>query len=168
MKQWLGKKGLHYIESLMESEKETCSTLEGLFNTLATKFKLQYNETIKSLQFRKPYRLEGESADECMGRLHVVAAESNYRELDRELKEQFIHGLNDKVMLDKIIRELTAKNNDEQVMSEGVLAWAKGVEVQRAQAAILNDITELHQFNKIKVAQKSKESHMRHMPSMTS
>ena len=33
------------------------------------------------------------------GRLHVVAAECNYREIDRQLKEQFIHGLNDKVML---------------------------------------------------------------------
>ena len=32
VKNWLGRKGLHYIESLMESKKETCSTLEGLFN----------------------------------------------------------------------------------------------------------------------------------------
>ena len=121
---------------------------------LATKFKLQYNETIKSMQFRKLYRLEGESADEWMGRLCVVAAECKYRELDRQLKEQFIHGLSDKVMLDEIIRELTTQNNNEQVTSEGILAWAKRIEVQRAQAVVLNDITELHQFNKIKVAQK--------------
>ena len=45
-------------------------------------------------------------------------------------------------MLDEIIRELTTKNNDEQMSSEGVLAWAKRIEVQRAQASILNDITE--------------------------
>ena len=44
-----------------------------------------------------------------MGRLHVVAAECSYREVDQQLKEQFIHGLNDKTMLDKVIRELTAK-----------------------------------------------------------
>ena len=31
---------------------------------LATKFKPQYNETVKSLQFRNLYRLENESADE--------------------------------------------------------------------------------------------------------
>ena len=102
-----------------------------------------------------------------MGRLHVAVAECNYKELDRQLKQQFIHGLNDKVMLDKIIRQLTAKNNNKQVMSEGVLAWAKGIEVQRAQAAVLNDITESHQFDKIKVAKKSKESHKRHTPSTT-
>ena len=88
VKNWLGRKGLHYIESLMESEKEACSTLEGLFNMLATKFRPQYNETIKSLQFRKLCRIEGESADEWMGRLCVAAAKCNYRELDRQLRNK--------------------------------------------------------------------------------
>ena len=45
-------------------------------------------------------------------------------------------------MLDEVIRELTAKSNDEQTTSKGVLAWAKRVEVQWVQATILNDITE--------------------------
>ena len=103
VKNWLGRKGLYYIELLMENEKEACNTLEGLVNTLAAKFKLQYNKTVKLLQFRKLYRLENESVDEWMGRLHVAAAECNYRELDRQLKEQFIHGLNEKLMLDEII-----------------------------------------------------------------
>ena len=72
-----------------------------------------------------------------MGRLHVAAAGCNYREVDQQLKEQFIHGLNDKVMLDELIRELTARSNDEQMTSEGVLAWAKRAEAQRAQTTIL-------------------------------
>ena len=49
VKTWLGRKGLHYIETLTENEKEACSTLEGLVNTLTDKFELQYNETVKSL-----------------------------------------------------------------------------------------------------------------------
>ena len=57
VKNWLGRKGLHYIETLMASEKEACNTLEGFSHMLATKFKPQYNETVKSLQFRKFYRL---------------------------------------------------------------------------------------------------------------
>ena len=134
---------------------------------LADKFKPQYNETVKSLQFRKLYRLENESADEWMGRLHVVVAECNYRDLDRQLKEQFIHGLNDKLMLDEIIREIMAKNNDEQVSSEGMLTWAKRIEMQRAQAAILSNITESCQFDKIKVTQKPREGNVRHMPGTT-
>ena len=96
-----------------------------------------------------------------MGRLCVAVAECNYREIDRQLKEQFIHRLNDKVMLDEAIRELSAKNNDKQMTSKGVLAWAKRVEVQWVQAAILNNIMELHQFDKIKMAQKSKDSQVR-------
>ena len=114
----------------MENEKEACSTLDGLFNTLATKFRPQYNETIKSLQFRKLCIIEGKSVDEWMGILCVAVAECNYREPDRQLKEQFIHGLNDRLMIDEIIRELTTKNNDEQVTREGVLTWAKRIEAE--------------------------------------
>ena len=56
-----------------------------------------------------------------MGRLCVAVTECNYREIDQQLKEQFIQWLNDKVMLDEMIRELTAKSNDEQMTSEGAL-----------------------------------------------
>ena len=94
VKNWLGRKGLHYIKSLTEGEKEACNTLQVLFDTLATKFRPQFDETIKSLQFRKVYRFKGKSAEEWMGRLHVAVAECNYREIDQQLKEQFIHGLN--------------------------------------------------------------------------
>ena len=55
VKNWLGRKHLQYSETLMTAEKEMCNTLEGLFETLSNKFKPQYNETIKSLQFRTLY-----------------------------------------------------------------------------------------------------------------
>ena len=71
-------------------------------------------------------------------------------------------------MLDEVIRELTSKSNDEQMTREGVLAWSKRVEVQRAQAAILKDITELCQFDKIKMAQRPKSSQARQTPNTTS
>ena len=58
VKNWLGREGLQYLETLKTTEKETCNTLEGLFETLSNKFKPQYNETIKSLQFRKIYRYD--------------------------------------------------------------------------------------------------------------
>ena len=66
---------------------------------LATKFRPQFNETIKLLQFRKLCRFKGESAEEWMGRVCVAVAECNYREVDQQLKEKFIHGLNDKIIL---------------------------------------------------------------------
>ena len=59
VKNWLGRKGLHYIESLTEGEKQACSTCQGLFDMLGTKFRPQFNETIKSLQYRKLCRFEG-------------------------------------------------------------------------------------------------------------
>ena len=39
VKDWLGKKGLQYLETLAMAEKETFSTLEGLFETLCNNFK---------------------------------------------------------------------------------------------------------------------------------
>ena len=82
VKNWLSRKGLHYIESLTEAEKQACSTFQGLFDTLAMKFRPQFNETIKSLHFIKLYRFEGKSAEEWMGRLHMAVAECNYKEID--------------------------------------------------------------------------------------
>ena len=42
-----------------------------------------------------------------MGKLNLAAIDCNYKERDRQLKEQFIHGLKDTDMLAEIIRELT-------------------------------------------------------------
>ena len=81
-----------------------------------------------------------------------MVVECNYKEIDHQLKEQFIHGLNDKMMLDKVIRELTTKSSSDQMTSEDVLLWAKRVEAQRMQAAILSDITESQRFDQVKVA----------------
>ena len=96
-----------------------------------------------------------------MGRLHIAAVECNFQEVDRQLKEQFIHGLSDKCMLEEIIKELTATSNDDCMTSGGVLAWAKRVEAQRAQASVLNTLTESRQFDKIKISKKVKEDKAR-------
>ena len=60
-------------------------------------------------------------------------------------------------MLEVIIKELTVTNNDDHITNAGVLAWLKRGEVQRAQAAVLNTLTELRQFNKTKVSKREKE-----------
>ena len=105
---------------------------------------------------------------EWMGRLHMAAVECNYQEIDRQLKEQFIHGLNDKHMLEEIIRELRVTSNDDHIMSGGVLAWEKRLEMQKAQAAVLDTLTELRQFNKVKITKKPKEDNTRAQGSDTS
>ena len=152
VKNWLGRKGLHHIKSLTEVEKQAFGILQGLIDTLAQKFRPQYNETIKSLQFRQLCRHKGENTKEWMGRLWVAVAECNYKEIDCQLKEQFIHGLNNKMMLDKVIRELTTKSSNDQMTSEDMLIWAKRVEAQRMQAVILSDITDSQRFDEVEVA----------------
>ena len=142
VKNWLGCKGLQFLEALTNEEKCACNPLEGLFEILMNKFKPQFNETIKSLQFYKLSRQDGESAEEFLGRLRSSTVECNCQEVDRQLKEQFIHGLNDMEMLGKIIREITKVKVNNTINSETVLVWTKRVEAQRVQAAVMSSITE--------------------------
>ena len=96
------QKGLQFIESL--TERERCNTTEGLFTTFNNKIKPLFNETIKSLQFHKLSRQAKENAKEWMGRLRLAVVQCNYREVDRQLKEKFLHGLNAINMVTEMIR----------------------------------------------------------------
>ena len=94
-----------------------------LFDTLNTKFCLQHNKMIKSFQYCKLSRQSGENAEEWTGRLIITVSECCYKELDRQLKEQCIHTLNDNDVLPEIIHELTSIKDTSIVTSEQVLAW---------------------------------------------
>ena len=69
--------------------------------------------------------------------------ECNYKEVDRQLKEQFIYRLNDSEMLTEIMRGPTKSDENAIILIEYVLTWAKRVEVQRAQTAVINSMQEL-------------------------
>ena len=43
-----------------------------------------------------------------MGRLHIKAEDCNYKEHDRELKNQFINGIHDEEIMQEMIKELNA------------------------------------------------------------
>ena len=108
------------MESLTQMEQERCNNMEGLFTILNNKFKPQFTETIKSLQFHKLSRKTKENAEEWMGRLRLAAVECNYREVDRQLKKQFMYRLNDNDMLAKITRELTKSQENTDTTREQV------------------------------------------------
>ena len=91
---------------------------------LYNKFKPQ-NKTINSLQFHTLGRQMNENTEEWMGRHRLAIIECNYKEIDRKLKEQFIHGLNDNDMLAEIIRELSKAEESTAVTSEQVLILAR-------------------------------------------
>ena len=104
--------------------------------TLSNKFKLRYIETIKLLQFHKLGRRSYENAEEWMGSLKMSAIECNYKEIERQLKEQFRHVLNDSHMSIEIIREFTKIEDNKSITSKQVLVWERRVETQKAQSAI--------------------------------
>ena len=55
-------------------------------------------------------------------------------------------------MLEEIIKELMIVKSNEQIISGNVLAWAKRVEAQKTQAAVMGTITKSKEFDKIKVS----------------
>ena len=91
-----------------------------------------------------------ENTEEWIGRIWLAAVGFNYIEIDRQLKEQFIHGLNDNEMISEITRELTKKEENKILTSHQVLAWAKRTEAQRAQSAIINSLSKTKDFDRIK------------------
>ena len=108
-------RGLHFIQTLMNAEKDTCDSATGLFNVLKEKFRPQHNEMILSIQYCKLYRKVYESAEEWMGKLCIRATEYNYTEHDRKLKEQFINGIDNEEITKKIIKELMVQNNTQEI-----------------------------------------------------
>ena len=80
---------------------------------------------------------------EWMGQFRTTAMECSYKEVDRQLKEQFIHGLGDSEMLMEIIQELTKCSENMMIPNEHLLIWAKRIEAQRAQAAVINSLHEV-------------------------
>ena len=126
IKNWL-RKDLQLLETLTDAEQEKCEASEGLFQTLSNKFQPRYNETIKSLQFHKLVRKPDENAKEWMSRLRTAAKECIYKEIDRQLKEHFIHCLYNSNMSIEIIRELTKVEDNENTTLEQVLMWERRV-----------------------------------------
>ena len=60
--------------------------------------------------------------------LRIAVKECNYQELDRWVKEQFIHDINDDSMLIEINSELKLMKNKSKVTNNLVLMWERQVE----------------------------------------
>ena len=83
-----------------------------------------------------------------MERLRMSATEYKYQEIDRQLNEQFIHGLSDHSMLLEIICEFKAVRDTKEVNNDQVLLWASWLEAQRMQL-VLNNVKLSKQFDAI-------------------
>ena len=60
--------------------------------------------------------------EEWMKGLRLKVAKCNYKENDRNIKEQFINGMNDDSMMDDTIRKLMAAKNICDITSDANLA----------------------------------------------
>ena len=71
--------------------------------------------------------------EEWIKRVKLAANECEYQEHDRQIREQFICGLNDEHMQSKIISEVKARSKADKITSEQVLMWAIQEESNRTE-----------------------------------
>ena len=64
IKKWLGREGLQLLQIFVNTKKEVCKTVKGLFSILVGKFQPHHNEIILSLQYCKLKRKRHESTKE--------------------------------------------------------------------------------------------------------
>ena len=88
---------------------------------LHRKFKPQHNRFVILLQYHKLHRKDNKCVQEWMGRLRTRAAECQYKEYNRLVTEQFINGLNDNGMLNKILKEVATQEDIDDTTSECIL-----------------------------------------------
>ena len=75
-------------------------------------------QTLKSHEF----------VQELISRLHMTAVDCEYNEYNRMLTEEFIYGVDSAVMIEDIIREITALKDTSEVCSVQVLMWTQIVQ----------------------------------------
>ena len=66
-------------------------------------------------------RHKRESVEEWLERVRLAANECEYQEQDRQVREQFICGINDEHMHSKIISQIKARSKAEKITSKQVL-----------------------------------------------
>ena len=71
-----------------------------------------------------------------MGTLQTKTTNCDYNKYDRQITEQFIHGLDDEGMINKILREVLALADTTDVTSEWLLLLAQRVQAKWAQKGL--------------------------------
>ena len=102
------------------------NTEEGLFETLSKKFKPQYNETKKSLQFHKLVRKHNKNTERMDGQRQTSNSSYGMQlSSGEQLKVQFIHGLNEHGLMVEIIKELIKTEENKDVTRNEILQWTR-------------------------------------------
>ena len=73
----------------------------------------------------------------------------DYKAYNRELTEQFIHGLHGESMISENLRKVSLMEDINDVTSKRKLPWVQRVEAQRVQKEALDSIKEVKEFDSI-------------------
>ena len=79
----------------------------------------------------------------------MKAADCEYKEYNRRLTEKFIYSLDNEVIIEETIRELTASKETDEDTSEQILIWSSEWRF-RGKEEVLDNIREAKEFDSVR------------------
>ena len=120
----MGHEGLQLIQT--HEEKEKCRTVRGLFLIVKSKFKPRHNRSVISLQYQKLNRWAKSLPRNGQAGNKQRWQESEYKEYNRLLTEQFLNGPDNEGMINEILRKVSTWEGIDDATGKRVLLWAPG------------------------------------------
>lgn len=132
---WMGRQGQEIVASWTEDEMTArFADVNLLYNAFEARFKPEHNEMLSEFQFRHIMRDARQSSDEYMATLKNKARECNFALAeDRNIKSQFIIGINDRDMQNKLLEEIKLSSTVEEC-----LQITRNIEATRLQKDTVN------------------------------
>ena len=85
-----------------------------------------------------------ECGQELLCKLWIKTAECDFKEYDRQITKQFIHGLDNGGIRSENLRKVSLPEDIKDATSEWVMLWAQRVETQREQKRALDSMKEAY------------------------
>lgn len=132
---WLSRPGMEIAAAWTQVEKDlNYATDEAMYTAFEKRFKPAKNEILSSFQFRQFRRKKGQNTNEFMAALRNKVRECDYGDAqDRMVKEQFITHIEDTVMQDKLLEDVTLETT-----LEDCLNITRQIEAMRLQKGSMN------------------------------
>lgn len=115
---WMGRPGHEIVASWTEQQMtDRFANLQILCEAFEARFRPEHNEMLSEFQFRHITRSVSQSSDEYMAMVRNKARECNFAQAeDRNVKSQFIIGINDKEMQNKLLEDVKLTSTVEECL----------------------------------------------------
>ena len=99
---WLGEEGQKIYDSLDWQEGEDVNDYDLMWTKLETAVRPECNEIVASKKFKERMQKTGETITDFITDLILLVKDCNYVDEDRQIRDQFVYGINDEELKKRI------------------------------------------------------------------